>query len=46
MSPGRNMRKDELDAKQKRERANIVKDYQKSRMEDISNTNSEIRKKE
>ena len=30
-SPGRNMRKTELDAKQQRERASKVKDYQKSR---------------
>ena len=43
-SPGRNMRKDELEQKQKREKASIVQDYQKSRLGDITSAVSAAEK--
>ena len=43
-SPGRNMRKDELEQKQKREKASIVQDYQKSRLGDVASAVSAAEK--
>ena len=41
MSPGRNMRKDELELRQKKERASKVQEYQKSRKGEFTSSYAE-----
>ena len=41
-SPGRNMRRNELETKQQNERASKVRDYQKSRNGDFTNSNGTV----